>query len=397
MAMISFNKKINNSLLIFFLFQISGCFFCYSGIAQNAKFLNKDSINKNKKEIELLKLYGRDGPYLINNTLYRVNSKDELLVKNRYNTDSLVVRVDNMYNDEFHFPLNLKYKSPDSEYKLPEKMVVISDIEGKYNAFESFLFTNKIIDTENNWIFGNGHLVLVGDFVDRGKNVTQVLWLIYKLEFQAQKSGGQVHFILGNHEVLNFHGNYRYNHQKYVKIAQIISGKKDKAKAVKYMYSEKSELGKWMASKNVIEKIGEYIFVHGGLSPDLLKYNLSLNEINTKSRTNYFPTESKLDTVVDFLYSPKGPFWYRGLVMDRLNYTKIQPEELSKILKYYNAQKIIIGHTLVNEISTDYNGRVIRIDLHHGSKKVSGKTKGLLIVNGKEYIIDDLRNKKLLE
>jgi hypothetical protein len=33
---------------------------------------------------------------------------------------------------------------------------------------------------------------LNGDFVDRGENVTQVLWLIYKIENQAQKQGGKL-------------------------------------------------------------------------------------------------------------------------------------------------------------------------------------------------------------
>ena len=62
-------------------------------------------------------------------------------------------------------------------------------------------------------------------------------------------------------------------------------------------------------------------------------------------------------------------------------------------MNYYNAEKVIIGHTVVDDISTDFNGRVIKIDLKHGKTKQSGKTKGLLIENGIEYKIDDLGNK----
>jgi len=51
-------------------------------------------------------------------------------------------------------------------------------------------------------------LVLVGDCVDRGQEVTQVLWLIYKLEIAAKNKGGSVHFVLGNHEIMNFQGNW---------------------------------------------------------------------------------------------------------------------------------------------------------------------------------------------
>ncbi|WAC03282.1 hypothetical protein N7U66_06875 [Lacinutrix neustonica] len=67
-------------------------------------------------------------------------------------------------------------------------MVVISDIEGNYEAFASFLFANKIMDENHNWIFGTGHLVLVGDFVDRGKNVTQVLGLFTSLSIKQKSS-----------------------------------------------------------------------------------------------------------------------------------------------------------------------------------------------------------------
>ena len=44
---------------------------------------------------------------------------------------------------------------------------------------------------------------------------------------------------------------------------------------------------------------------------------------------------------------------------------------------------------MVNQISTDYEGKVIRIDVSHGKKKFSGKTKGFLIENGSEFIVDD--------
>ncbi len=277
-------------------------------------------------------------------------------------------------------------------------MVVISDIEGNYNAFMGFLYANCIVDANHDWIFNNGHLVLVGDFVDRGKNVTQVLWLIYKLEQQAALKNGKVHFTLGNHEVLNFQGDYRYNRGKYIKAAKIISGEQNKKQALKYLYSNETELGTWLATKNVVEKIGEYIFVHAGLSPELLEYNLSLPAINTSARSNYRVVEGARNKTETFLYNSKGPFWYRGLVMDKLKYSKIKAYQLQIILNYYDAKKIVTGHTPVRFISTDFNGKVIRTDVSHSAKKFSSERQGLLIENGKAYIIDAMNNKfELLE
>ena len=57
----------------------------------------------------------------------------------------------------------------------------------------------------------------------------------------------------------------------------------------------------------------------------------------------------------------------------------------------------MIGHTVVNTISSSYDGKVIRVDVLHGADKFSGRTKGLLIENGIEYIVNDLGEKMLLE
>lgn len=350
----------------------------------------RDTISKKGKKKDLLKYNGKDGPYIVGDTLYRVNHQNQLVMANSHGIDSVLVRVDNRYDDQFNVALQSKYEFPKTHYDMPSKLVVISDIEGQYNAFSSFLISNGIMDTNHNWTFDNGHLVLVGDFVDRGKNVTQVLWLIYKLEFQAKKRGGVVHFILGNHEVLNFQGNHKYNRKKYIKVAQDISGKKDKKKAIKYMYSTKTELGKWLATKNVVEQIGKYLFVHGGFSSDLLKYKLSLHDINNKTRLNYYSQNLESDSTINFLYSPKGPFWYRGYFMNRLNYLKIKIEALDRVLSYYTIDKIVVGHTPVDTIAMSFNGKVIGTDVSHGKDKYSGKTKGLLIEHGKEFTIDDL-------
>lgn len=342
-------------------------------------------------------LDGVDGPYIVNDTLYRVSADNTFIMERGFRKDSLVVRANNASEDEFYLSLNSNYEIPESNYAMPEKLVVFSDIEGNFNAFSSFLQAHKIIDENFNWIFGGHHLVLLGDIVDRGQNVTQTLWLIYKLEQQASLVGGKVHFILGNHEIMNFHGDYRYNRSKYIKVAQKISGEEDRATALKYLYSGHTELGKWMATKNVIEKIGNYTFVHAGLSPELLDYKLSLEEINNRVRSRFHYENTIKDTVTDFLYSARGPFWFRGLVLDKLPHNAIKGVDLKRILSYYNAKKIVVGHTLVEEISTGYQGKVIMMDVPHGSEKFSGKTKGLLIEGKNEYVLDDLGNKKKLK
>ncbi|WP_299671484.1 metallophosphoesterase [uncultured Polaribacter sp.] len=378
---------------IFFLFITNTKCFAQKDILD--KLLKTDSVSKKKKNIPLYN--GNDGPYIINDTLFRVDSRNRLVILPKFNKDSIIVRVDNKDQNEFYVSLEKKYTIPKTNYDLPKKMVVISDIEGNYEAFAGFLYSNQLIDENHNWMYGDGHLVLVGDFVDRGKNVTQVLWLIYKLEQQAKKHNGVVHFILGNHEILNFNGDYRYNRKKYIKAAQEISQIKDKKEALKYMYSVNSELGKWLTTKNIIEKIGNYIFVHAGLSPKILNYKLSLRDINNLARIDFRNKNRSKESVVRFLFNSRGPLWYRGFFTKRPNYKKITVLELDSILNYYKSEKIVVGHTFVKKVSTDFNGKIIRTDVRHGNKKFSSKTQGLLIENHKEFIIDANARKELLK
>ncbi len=336
-------------------------------------------------------LNGIDGPYIIDNQLYEVTKENKFLNKNIDRKEKLIVKVDNSDNDQFTFQLKDSITSEPDFYELPEKLIVISDIEGNFDAFSSFLINNGIIDKNFNWTFGNGHLLLNGDFVDRGENVTQVLWLIYKLEQQALNQNGKVHYILGNHEIMNFQGNAYYANKKYKRVAQLISKNDSLNVATQFLHSDQTELGKWLRSKNVIEKIGNYIFVHAGLSPDILKYNVSVSDINRIARDNWDKNlydEEENNKVENLITGKKGIYWYRGLAQDYKYYNKIKENELNQILKYYKANKIIFGHTVVEDITKEFNGKTINIDVKHGREKNSEKTKGLLIESGIEYKID---------
>ncbi|MFD1063492.1 metallophosphoesterase [Winogradskyella litorisediminis] len=383
------------AILIIFAVINSSAFAQKASLIKSIKsdtILKKEAIINKKKKNTLIEFNGNDGPFIINDSLlYVVDEANHLKITTVFDKDSIPVEVSNLNKTEFFVSLASGYDIPDSEYELPEKIVAISDIEGNFNAFSSFLYSNKIIDKNYDWIFGEGHLVLNGDFVDRGKNVTQVLWLIYKLDQQAKAQNGQVHFILGNHEILNFYGDYRYNNGKYIKAAQVISNKNNNEEALRFLYSENSEIGKWLATKNVIEKIGDYIFTHAGLSPDILKYDLNIKDINKLVRKNYNNLVKIEDKTERFLYSSDGPFWYRGLARE-----KLKSQELDEILEEFKAKKIIIGHTPVDSISSKYEGKLINIDVHHGQQMFSGKTYGLLIENCEEFIIDDTNKIKAL-
>ncbi len=87
-------------------------------------------------------------------------------------------------------PLNALNNNTASVYESNAPILAISDLEGNYKTFRDFLITHNVINENLEWQFGEGHLVLVGDMVDRGFSTIQLLWFIYKLEQEAQKAGG---------------------------------------------------------------------------------------------------------------------------------------------------------------------------------------------------------------
>jgi len=138
-----------------------------------------------------------------------------------------------------------------------------------------------------------GHLVLNGDFVDRGTDVTQVLWLIYKLDQQAEAKGGKVHYILGNHEIMMLQGNVSYANFKYIQAAKAISGKTYWDESMLALHSKDAELGKWLRHRNVVERIGKTLFVHAGLNVRHINAGLDIPTLNKIARDNYGKPYSK--------------------------------------------------------------------------------------------------------
>lgn len=281
----------------------------------------------------------------------------------------------------FEFSIKTEFESPNSIYNDDNAILAISDIESGYKTFRDFLINSKVIDKNLNWTFGTGHLVLVGDFVDRGFSTTQVLWFIYKLEQAAKKQGGFVHFILGNHELKNMQGNYESSSPKYFHVSAILEKQQHE------LYNLNSVIGRWMASKNTIELINGNLFVHGGIHPRIVDYEVNLDKINSINRNSYFKPyyPKKERTLEQFLTSTNtGISWYRGYFKDNLT-----QEEVENGLSKLNAHKVVVGHTLQSKVKRLYDGKVIGIDVKHPNDYhknwPSNESEGLLIKGNKYF------------
>jgi hypothetical protein len=284
---------------------------------------------------------------------------------------------------EFTVQLKRTLKEEKTFYKQPPRLFVISDIEGEYERFKALLLAAGVMDQNFNWTFGTGHLVVCGDVFDRGSEVTECLWLIYYLEEKAKDAGGYVHFILGNHELMNLGGDMRYINPKYVKLAQ--------QKGVEYssFYNEQTELGRWLYTKNIVEKIGDLLIVHGGISQYINQWGQPLDSINAAARRNYkHYNDSLLQPEAELLLFDYGPLWYRGYYQAPL----ASQAQIDSTLRLFVADKIITGHSPVKRISSFYEGKVINVDVPHAK----GVSEGLLIEDKKYYRLRLDGSKELL-
>ncbi|GAA4213241.1 hypothetical protein GCM10022289_45130 [Pedobacter jeongneungensis] len=128
------------------------------------------------------------------------------------------------------------------------------------------------------------------------------------MEEKAKAAGGYVHVILGNHDIMNLSGDFRHVDRKYMRIAESLG--------LDYirLFDEDTELGRWLRTKNVVERVGDYLFVHGGISPEVLKLDLSLQQLNDIARPYYGVAKKELPVSVRPIFG-KGVF---GVVIDRM-------------------------------------------------------------------------------
>ena len=262
-----------------------------------------------------------------------------------------------------------------------EPVIAISDIESGFAGFREFLVDHRVADRDLNWTFGKGHLVLLGDFVDRGASTTQVLWAIYKLEQSARQAGGQVHFIIGNHEIKSLQGNYQSANEKYFYIAGMIG------KQQYQLFDDNAVLGRWLASKNVLEIINGVAFVHGGLHPDIAKHGLPVEDINRIVRAGYrslYYTPEEVTRESFLRSSTTGPAWYRGYFKDDLS-----QQEVEQGLAAVGAQAVVVGHTLQGKVHDMYDKKVFAIDVRHPKDYLTSfplrASEGLLVKDGKYF------------
>jgi len=286
----------------------------------------------------------------------------------------------------------------------PQRIVAVGDLHGDYSAWMDIAHGAGLVDATNHWAGGKTILVQLGDITDRGPDSLKIVRSLQQLQAEAPKSGGEVFVILGNHEAMNLLGDFRYTtpgeyaafvddrsparrEQIYLRIrAQLeAAAQRTNPNATpsqvrdqwlaktplgwlehKQAWSPRGDLGRWASRNSAIGKIGDTLFVHGGISAEYAR--LPLGEVNRR-----IAADMRAGRAGSTLEDPLGPLWYRGLAAAdpdaageraELRSPTLPPDqELSAVLAAYGAKRLVIGHTpSLAGIFLSPDGRLARID-----------------------------------
>ena len=241
------------------------------------------------------------------------------------------------------------------------RIIAIGDLHGDWSATIKSLQKARVINNSLNWKGGDTIVVQVGDQVDKGgrgvvtndeHSELRIINYLDKLNIEAKRNMGAVYSLLGNHEIMNVMGDFSYVSPKG------INGMGGSMKRFN-RFKPGGDIAKKLAKRNVIVKIGSWVFVHGGILPKYAK-KYSIRDINTIMRMFLMGHISIGNTQVfkQLFLNNDSLLWNRTFSGDRVN-----SKALYSSLQLLDARYMVVGHTPQEHgINSRCKNRIWRID-----------------------------------
>lgn len=281
-----------------------------------------------------------------------------------------------------------------------ERIVAVGDVHGAFDQFVAILREAKLIDDRHRWTGGRAILVQTGDILDRGPDSKQAIDLLRSLERDAARAGGQVHALLGNHEVMRLIPDRRYVSAGEYNAFRTADSQALQQRALEFLTAENAkrataagtpfdarqfetvflkanplgavemqvafgpdgEYGRWVRERDLMVRINGIVFLHGGLTPAVAALGCTAINARARAELKEQPPGPKVPDALTT--SPTGPLWYRGLIDDRAAPGRVDAAAVDAVLKAIDAHAIVLGHTASPDflIRVGASGRVIQID-----------------------------------
>ena len=244
------------------------------------------------------------------------------------------------------------------------RVVAIGDLHGDLRATRRVLQLAGAIDDKDRWIGGTLAVVQTGDVLDRGDDDRAVLALLEKEQVAANKAGGAVYRLNGNHEVMNVQGDFRYVSENGFKAyaneprtgrVDVQSLPPEQVGRAEAFFPGGREARR-LADFPVVWIVGDTAFAHGGVEPKHVQYGL--DRINHEIGA-WMRGEAPLPKA---LASEHTPFWTRTYGDSPASDKTCA--RLDEVLTSLRATRLVVGHTPQKSgITFDCDRKLVRIDV----------------------------------
>ena len=230
----------------------------------------------------------------------------------------------------------------------PKRLVAIGDLHGDLSATRAALRAAGAIDAADHWIGGELVIVQTGDVLDRGDDESAILELLERLDRDARKAGGAVIQLLGNHELMNAAGDFRY---------VTPGGMRDFGGDRTHALGPGGSWAKRLAAHNVVAIVGDNVLSHAGVIGDWVTH---VDELNLASRCWLDGQAGDAHQPTAVLAAEDSPVWTRDYgIADRVDCAA-----LHQVLAHLGAKRMIVGHTVQEKgITSACDGALWRIDV----------------------------------
>ena len=258
------------------------------------------------------------------------------------------------------------------------RIVAIGDLHGDLSSARRALRLAGAIDADDAWAGGPLVVVQTGDEIDWRDDDRAVLDEIQSLKAQAAAAGGALVALLGNHEIMNASMDFRYvtpgGFASFSAFADASAAEAGRASA----FHPGGRYAALLADRPLFAKVGDTVFVHGGILPKHVRYGL--DRMNDEVDAWLLGRRAALPAP---LVAEDGPLWTRAYSTPSED---PDCDALDGALSAIGAKRMVVGHTVQpSGISNACQGRVWRIDV--GMSRAFGGPIEVLQIVGEEVTV----------
>lgn len=268
-----------------------------------------------------------------------------------------------------------------------DRVVVIGDIHGDLGAARDAFALAGGINESGDWIGGDLVIVQLGDSIGRSYEDRQVLDFLLAVRRKAADEGGAVHLLIGNHEIFGARLELRWVHERAYEAFEEIPGLDVDNPLLAEIATERrarcaalmpgGPYARQLAEFPVVLRLGDTIFVHGGVTPYWAEYGV--DRINAEV-ARWFAGETEQPESAQGMDPGNLD---DNVTMSRHFSSEVGESDcamLEESLSMLGAKRMIVAHTVQDSITARCDDRVWAVDVGM-SRYYGGEVQVLEIVN----------------